>query len=138
VAGMGDHRAEFSKRLADAMRAMGWEPRAHLLLARFNSRYRGRSVAFLTVSRWLNGDAIPRRDKLDVLSEILRVEPQFLLYGEKARQVRDQRLLWPDRVIPRDQALFEDYLGLPPKQRELVRNFVETLTDVSRKPKATS
>jgi transcriptional regulator with XRE-family HTH domain len=126
---MGDHRAEFSKRLADAMRAMRWEPRAHVLLARFNSRYRGRSVAFLTVSRWLNGDAIPRRDKLDVLSEILRVEPQFLLYGEKARHVREPRMVWPDRVAPRDQALFEDFLALPAKQRDVVRNLVEALAE---------
>jgi len=130
---------EFSKRLAEAMRAMGLEARPKVLMTRFNSRYRGRSVSFQSASRWLKGKAVPRPDKLELLADLFRVDAQVLLYGVKKRTgVREPHAAWPDRVTPRDQALFEDYLALPPKQRELVRNFVETLTDVSRKPKTTS
>lgn len=129
---MSDYRSEFSKRLADAMRAMDWEPRPHVLLARFNSRYRGRSVSFATVSRWLTGAGIPRRDKLDVLAHILRVKQEFLLYGERNSQVREQHLLWPERVSLRDQALFEDFLALPAKQREAVRELIDALAAEQR------
>lgn len=129
--------AGFSKRLAEAMRAMGLDPRPKVLWARFNSHYRGRSVSFQTASRWLSGRAFPRPDKLALLAELFRAEPQTLLYGEKKRLgVREQRMFWPDRVSPRDQALFEDFLALPAKQRDVVRNLVESLTDAARKQKA--
>lgn len=132
---MSDHLAEFTKRLAEAMRAMGWEARPSILLKKFNTRYRGRSPSFATVARWLRGEGVPRWDKLVVLAEMLRVEPQFLLQGEKDLKVREQRMFWPDRVSPRDQALFEDFLALPAKQRDAVRSLVESLTDSARKQK---
>lgn len=133
---MSDHLAEFTKRLAEAMHDMGWEPRPNVLLKKFNSRYRGRSVSFATAARWLRGEGVPRWDKLVVLAEILRVEPQFLLQGEKSRQVREPRMMWPDRTSLRDQAMFEDFLALPAKQRDVVRNLVESLSEAVRKQKA--
>jgi len=66
--------AEFSKRLAEAMRAMGLEARPKVLMTRFNSRYRGRSVSFQSASRWLRGEAVPKPDKLELLAELFRVE----------------------------------------------------------------
>lgn len=45
-------------------------------------------------------------------------------------------MMWPDRVSPRDQALFEDFLALPAKQRDVVRNLVESLSEASRKQKS--
>jgi len=133
---MSDERAEFSKRLAAAMRAMGLEPRPSALLAKFNTRYGGRSVSFATASRWLNGTNIPEQDKLVVLAQLFRVEPHVLRYGEKARHVREPRLAWPDYISGRDRQLFEEILALPTKQREVVRNLVETLTEApARKSK---
>lgn len=133
---MSYDRAEFSKRLAEAMRAMGLDARPKVLMARFNSRYRGRSVSFQSASRWLRGGAIPRPDKLELLAQLFRVEPQALLYGaKKGLAVREPQIVWPDRVTPRDQALFEDFLALPAKQREAVRNLVESLTETGRKQK---
>lgn len=119
------------------MRAMGLEARPNVLMTRFNSRYRGRSVSFQSASRWLKGEAVPRPDKLELLADLFRVDAQVLLYGAKRRAgVREPHTVWPDRATPRDQAMFEDFLSLPTKQRELVRNFVEMLTDASRKSKA--
>lgn len=124
--------AEFSKRLAEAMRAMGLEARPKVLMTRFNSRYRGRSVSFQSASRWLKGQAVPRPDKLELLADLFRVEAQVLLYGAKKRAgVRESHMTWPDRVAPRDQALFEEFLALPAKQRETVRSLIESLTETA-------
>lgn len=126
---MSDERAEFSKRLAAAMRAMNYEARPSVLHAKFNSRYRGASVSFQTASRWLSGQSFPEQDKLVVLAQLFRVDPQTLRFGGKGHlQVNDQRFMWPERVSPRDQALFEDFLLLPAKQREAVRALIESLT----------
>ena len=134
---MSNERAEFSKRLAAAMRAMGLDARPSVLLAKFNTRYGGRGVSFATASRWLNGTNIPEQDKLVVLAREFRVEPHALRYGEKIRSgVREPRFAWPDNVSGRDRQLFEDFLALPAKQRETVRNLVETLSDALRKSKS--
>uniref|UniRef100_UPI00321FB353 hypothetical protein n=1 Tax=Rudaea sp. TaxID=2136325 RepID=UPI00321FB353 len=64
-----------------------------------------------------------------VLAQLFRVDPQTLRFGGKGHlQVNDQRFMWPERVSPRDQALFEDFLLLPAKQREAVRALIESLT----------
>jgi transcriptional regulator with XRE-family HTH domain len=131
---MGDDRIEFSKRLAAAMRAMSLEARPSVLHARFNSRYRGPSISFQTASRWLRGKAIPEQDKLIVLAQLFRTDPQTLRFGGKGHlEVRESQVVWPDRVSLRDQALFEDILALSVKQRELVRNLVEAFSEEARK-----
>ena len=122
--------AEFSKRLAEAMRTMGLEARPKVLMTRFNSRYRGRSISFQSASRWLKGQAVPRPDKLELVADLFRVGAEVLLYGTKKRGgVRESHMAWPDRVTPRDQTLFEEFLALPAKQRETVRSLIESLAE---------
>jgi hypothetical protein len=129
-------RVEFSRRLAAAMRAMNYEARPSVLHAKFNSRYRGASVSFQTASRWLSGKSFPEQDKLVVLAQLFRVDPTILRFGGKSHlQVNEQRFVWPERVSPRDQALFEDFLALPSKQRDVVRSLIESLTETARKQK---
>ena len=77
-------KTEFAQRLRDAMLAAGYPDRPAVLEREFNSRYWGRSVTFQAVSRWLRGEAIPSQDKLQVLADWLRVEPQALRFGERA------------------------------------------------------
>ena len=60
------------------MIAAGYPDLPAVLEREFNSRYWGRSVTFHAVSRWLRGEAIPSQDKLQVLAEWLRIEPQVL------------------------------------------------------------
>lgn len=129
---MKDEQAEFSKRLVEAMRAMGLEARASVLLAQFNLNYRGRSVRFETASRWLTGRSIPRQDKLVLLAKLLRTDPQTLRYGKSRLEVREPRFAWPDRVAGRDQKLFEEILALPVKHKKLVRELVDTLMASAR------
>ena len=42
--------------------------------------------------RWLRGEAIPAQDKMQVLAEWLKIEPEVLRFGEAVRlSVQEQR-----------------------------------------------
>ena len=77
-----NQKAEFAERLKQAMLAAGYEARPGVLEKEFNTRYWGRAVTFQAVSRWLKGLSIPEQDKLQVLAEWLKIEPQALRFGE--------------------------------------------------------
>ena len=126
---MKNEREEFSRRLADAMEAAGYEPRPNVLLKVFNSRYRGTSVTFQTISRWLGGRAIPNQDKLQVLAELFGVEPQVLRFGKVGKsRVAESQATWAAALGARERQFIETYLALPPKRRELVGELVEALS----------
>jgi transcriptional regulator with XRE-family HTH domain len=124
---MTDERQEFSRRLAEAMRVAGYEPRPSVLSRLFNTHYRGRSISFQSASRWLGGRAIPGQDKLQVLSRLLGVEPHALRYG--GRHVAEPRLGWRAGIAGGDQQVIEAFLDLPPRHRELVGELVKALAD---------
>lgn len=126
---MGDERQDFSRRLAKAMRAAGYAPRPSVLLARFNSHYSGRSITLQTASRWLRGKAIPAQDKLQVLARLYGVEPHVLRFGEPATRTRvaDARLPWVE-AGPRERAIIDAFLALPPRRRELVGELIAAMT----------
>ncbi|MDO8889797.1 MAG: helix-turn-helix domain-containing protein [Hydrogenophaga sp.] len=122
-----EHKLEFAQRLRAAMQSAGLEPRPGVLLNLFNAKYWGRSVSFQAVSRWLRGEAIPEQDKLLVLAEILRVEPEVLRFGVKVRHsVQEHRQRWTDGVGYQDRETFDAFLRLPPAQRKFVRDLILT------------
>lgn len=122
---MSDERHQFSRRLAEAMRAAGYEPRPAVLFRLFNARYRGRSVTFQSASRWLGGRSIPEQDKLQVLADLFGMAPHVLRYGG-GRSVGEPRAAWP-QVGVREREVIEAYLRLPLRQRELVGELVQVL-----------
>ena len=124
---MSDEREQFSRRLAEAMQAAGYEPQPGVLHKLFNSRYSGRSVSFQTVSRWLRGAALPEQDKLQVLAELFGVAPHTLRFGDAPR-VAEPRAEW-NAVGARERAVIDTFLALPPRQRELVGELVKALAD---------
>jgi transcriptional regulator with XRE-family HTH domain len=126
-----EHKLEFAQRLRDAMVASGLEPRPGVLLNLFNAHYWGRSVSFQAASRWLRGEAIPAQDKLLVLAEILRVEPEVLRFGEVVRhKVQEQRRRWDQGMGYQEREVFDAFLSLPAPQRKLVREIVLALVHV--------
>ncbi len=122
---MSDERHEFSRRLAQAMGAAGYEPRPAVLFRLFNARYRGRSVSFQSASRWLGGRSIPEQDKLQVLADLFGVEPQRLRFGD-GKRVAESRGAWPGMGV-REREVVEAFLALPLRQRELVGELVKAL-----------
>ncbi|MES2843017.1 MAG: helix-turn-helix domain-containing protein [Pseudomonadota bacterium] len=131
-----EHKLEFAQRLRDAMAAAGLEPRPGVLLNLFNAQYWGRSVSFQAVSRWLRGEAIPAQDKLLVLAEILRVEPEVLRFGQAVRhRVQESRKRWDEGVSYQEREVFDAFLSLPAPQRKLVREVILAFAQVQAERK---
>ena len=128
-----DERQHFSKRLAEAMRAAGYEPRPSVLEKLFNSRYEGRSVTFTSVSRWLGGQSIPAQDKMQVLAALLNIEPHVLQFGPPSRGskpsragVSEGRTEWTS-LDSADRNAIEAYLALPEPLRKHLRALIAAL-----------
>lgn len=120
-----NEKAAFAERLAAAMRRAGLEPRASVLEKEFNTRYWGRAVTYQAVARWLKGEAIPSQEKLEVLAELLAVEPQVLRYGEGVvMRVRERQQLWMDGIAPAERDLLEAFMKLPAARRKILREVI--------------
>ncbi|WP_277186668.1 transcriptional regulator [Caballeronia sp. BR00000012568055] len=75
-------KADFSERLKFCMARSPEKMRGATDLAnRFNLRYRGEPVSAQTAHKWLTGRSIPTVDKLETLSEWLKVDMHWLHYG---------------------------------------------------------
>lgn len=126
---MSDERHQFSQRLAEAMRTLGYEARPAVLFRLFNAKYRGSSVTFQTVSRWLNGKSMPAQDKLQVLADLLGVQPHVLRFGGSVKsKVAETQAPWPAGAGVRERHVIDAFLALPPKRRELVGELVKALS----------
>lgn len=131
-----EHKLEFAQRLREAMVAAGLEARPGVLLNLFNMNYWGRSVSFQAVSRWLRGEAIPAQDKLVVLAEILKVEPEVLRFGQAARlRVEEGRKRWEEGVSYEEREMFDAFLRLPVPQRKVVREIILAFAQAQAKGK---
>lgn len=122
---MEKSKAEFARRLSDAMVAAGYEAKPAVLEREFNQRYWGKAVTLHGVRRWLRGETFPAQDKLLALSEWLGVEPQALRFGSKiATTVRARRKRWEEGVGYQEREIFEMFLRLPVPQRKIVRDVI--------------
>lgn len=133
-----DQKLAFAQRLQDAMVAAGLKPRPSVLLNLFNAHYWGKSVSFQAVSRWLRGQAMPAHDKLLVLAEVLKVEPEVLSFGQAVRhRVQEHRKRWEEGVDYQEREVFDAFLNLPAPQRKVMREVIMALAlaQMHAKPK---
>lgn len=122
-----NEKAEFAQRLSDAMTRAGYALRPVILEREFNTRYWGRSVTLQAVRRWLRGEAIPSQEKLQVLAEWLKVEPQILRFGDAVRNsVQMQQKRWDEGAGHLERETFDAFLQLPAPQRKLIREVILT------------
>jgi hypothetical protein len=118
-------KLEFSKRLKESMTKAGYQPRAVVLEREFNSRYWGPPVTAQGLRRWLLGEVIPSQDKLVVLAEWLKVEPNFLRYGTGVGdKIADYHMLWKSQFGHHEQEVFDVFLSLPPEHRKILREVI--------------
>lgn len=122
---MDKEKAEFARRLREALHDAGIEASAAVLEKRFNSRYDGVPVTAQAISGWLSGRYMPRQDKLRVLAQIVGLDPHVLQYGGKPR-VGEGRPGW-EALNGQDRAMLHAFLDLPPAHRKLVRDLVMVL-----------
>ena len=126
-----NEKVEFSERLRDAMTQAGYQLRPVVLEREFNTRYWGRSVTLQAVRRWLRGEAIPSQDKLQVLADWLKIEPEVLRFGEAVRHsVQQHRQRWGEGVGYIERETFDAFLQLPAPQRKLIREVILTFARV--------
>jgi transcriptional regulator with XRE-family HTH domain len=120
-----DEKTEFSQRLRQAISDAGYEVRPSVLEREFNMRYWGKPITVQAVCRWLNGEAIPAQDKLQVLAEWLNVAPHNLRFGEDALlkvQKRTQR--WDEALTGPEREVLAFYLELPAPERKVIREVI--------------
>lgn len=133
-----DEKAEFAERLREAMARAGYELRPVVLEREFNMRYWGRSITLQAARRWLRGEAIPAQDKMQVLAEWLKIEPEVLRFGDAVRKsVQAQRQRWDEGVGHLEREAFDAFLQLPAPQRKIVREVILTFAKVHGKERET-
>jgi len=83
------------------------------------------------VRRWLRGEAIPSQDKLQVLADWLKVEPQVLRFGEAvSNSVQLHKQRWDEGIGYLERETFDAFLKLPAPQRKLIREVILTFSKV--------
>lgn len=126
-------RQAFAVRLKHALEQAGIPTSPTVVAHEFNLRYWGQGVTVHAVRNWLIGQSLPNQDKLVVLADWLRVDPQALRFGTStssdgkasAFPVLDHSL------NQKDQEMLVKYLMLPPKERDVV---CEVVAAFARQP----
>jgi transcriptional regulator with XRE-family HTH domain len=122
---ISDEKAEFSKRLREAIESAGHSLRPVDVERAFNSRYYGSSVTMQAVRRWLRGEAIPSQEKLQVLADWLKVEPHVLRYGAPAiNAVKTKQKQWETAINFEEREAFEAFLSLPSDKKKIIREVI--------------
>ena len=123
-----DEKVEFSERLKQAMMDAGYPVRPVVLEREFNTRYWGRPVSVQAVRRWLNGEAIPAQDKLQVLAAWLKVAQQILRFGGQAViSVQEKKNRWDDAITGPEREVLEVFINLPAEQKKVARAVILAL-----------
>lgn len=117
-------KSEFSDRFRAALQAMGVVARPIVVEREFNKRWHGTPVSQQTAWNWLNARAVPSQDKLQVLAEWLRVEPEVLRFGLRVRHaIEEHQQRWEGMNYAEREAV-DIFLQLPAAQRKLVRDLI--------------
>ena len=118
---------EFSQRLKQAMRDAGYPIRPVVLEREFNTRYWGCPITVQAVRRWLNGEAIPSQDKLQVLADWLKVEPHVLRFGEHLSiSTQERKKRWDAAISGPEREVREAFISLPADRKKTVRDVILT------------
>ncbi len=139
-----EEKIAFSQRLKLALRRSPEPVRGATDLAlRFNLRHHGNAVSAQTAHKWLNGRAIPTKDKLGTLADWLQVNEHWLHYGPPSGRVlgvSEQREAYKtsqtgkpaakhgSKPSPEALLLAERIQALPPHRRYLVEELVAQLS----------
>lgn len=126
-----NEKVEFSERFRALLVGAGYQARPSVVEHEFNLRWHGRSVSTQAAWSWLNAKSIPSQDKVLVLAEWLKVEPQVLRFGETVLQsLKEHKQRWDEGVGYLERETFDAFLKLPAPQRKLIREVILTFAKV--------
>lgn len=126
-----NEKIEFTKRLRAAMTAAGYSTSPSVLEHEFNLRWPGKSISNQAAWGWLNSRSIPTQDKLQVLAEWLKIEPDVLRFGTSvSTAVQQHQKRWSEGIGHLEQETFDAFLQLPAPQRKIIREVILTFMKV--------
>lgn len=126
-----NEKVEFSNRLRTAVVAAGYEARPSVIEREFNLRWHGRSISTQAAWSWLNAKSMPSQDKVQVLAEWLKIEPQALRFGmHVVLAVQEHRQRWSEGLGYLERETIDAFLQLPAAQRKLIREVILTFAKV--------
>jgi transcriptional regulator with XRE-family HTH domain len=129
-------RQAFAARLRQALEQAGVSTSPTVVAHEFNLRYWGQGVTVHAVRNWLIGQSLPNQDKLVVLADWLRIDPQTLRFGHTPSPGSSTVL---ERSLnQKDQDMLVKYLMLPPKERDVVCEVVAAFARQSPSPVETN
>lgn len=113
---------------------------ATALAREFNLRWRGANITANAVRRWLVGEAIPARDKLGVLANLLDVSEDWLRWGSKDADHEETFTHSAENgtttyVVPKNStsaSMMQDIMLLSPRDREYLRAILDVMLRHSR------
>ena len=117
---------EFGERLRAAMKAAGMKVSGTVLAHAFNRKWDKKPISLQGATDWVNGQSIPRPDRMKVLSAVLRTDLHSLQHGgPKPLSAAERRREWEDRVSYAERDTIEAFLSLPTTQRLVVRDVID-------------
>ena len=121
-----NEKIEFSNRLRATMVKAGYPASPAVLLHGFNLRWHGRSISNQAAWSWLNSKSIPTQDKIQVLAEWLKIEPQLLRFGESVlKAVQEHQKRWDEGLGHIERETVEAFLKLPAPERKIIREVIQ-------------
>jgi len=120
-----NEKIEFTQRLREAMTRAGYAASPSVLEHEFNLRWPGKSISNQAAWGWLNSRSIPMQDKMQVLAEWLKVEPDVLRFGTAVRlSVQQHKKRWDEGAGHLEREAFDAFLKLPADQRKIIREVI--------------
>ncbi|TBU97814.1 XRE family transcriptional regulator [Stutzerimonas kirkiae] len=117
---------KFAERLHAALINAGYEPRPSVLEREFNLRYWGKPLTLHAVRRWLRGEALPTEDKMLVLAQWLRIDPQTLRFGDEVPERIGREIDQLSALAHHERETLEAFLKLSQPRRRLVSEIILT------------
>lgn len=92
--------------------------------------YKDTGIATATLSDWKKGISMPKKDKIDVISDYLGVDSDYLIYGTERNISEDDALL--DVRISEDKELKEalkKYYSLDERKKKHIIELINLLSE---------
>lgn len=115
-----NEKKAFSERLKSSLEKLNYPNGPTFLSKEFNLRYSGSPISTQTAHNWLNGNAIPSQEKLQILAIWLQVSSEWLRFGRLSSDLSTT----PELYLSSIDAKFQ---RLPLKQQQLIMDLIDSL-----------
>lgn len=114
-------RAAFAQRLNAALSAAGIQASATEVQRQFNALSPQQPVTTHAARKWIMGEAIPTQQRLQTLSALLKVAPNWLRFGDDSDDVGG------NATSVDEQLLLRSFRRLPARERQKLLELVQTM-----------